>query len=576
MNISNRKLINIFLKGRRHDVFWMIIFLLIKHSPAWIMPVVVGRLIDLHLVASNVRVYWLLIYGGILVIFVIQNIFTHPIFIKFQSKIARSISWELRLKLCRRLQQLSLLFHNKTRTGRLNSKIIRDVDLIESFPVMLTEPLILSIATLLITFVIVLIRAPIGLPLFVILIPLSILLRRKYSSKIREGAKSFRVSFEDMGASLSDMMTMIPITRAHGLEERELEKISKKITDVFKRGIDYDMISAAYVSRGWASFTVCQTIFIVGAVYLSFRSLITIGDIVMLNAFFGNITGAVLSLMNTLPLLARTRESLESVYEVLDYPDIEQNEGKTKIEEVHGRFEFMNVSYYYPGSNEPAVSDITLNIKPRQSVGIVGSSGSGKTTLLFLILGFILPTKGEIYLDGHNINEIDLRTFRNHVSVVTQDIGFFSGTIKDNIAYGEQGVKDEDIIESLKLGNAWEFIKELPNGINTYFGEEGINLSGGQKQRIAIARALIRKPSVLILDEATSAVDLISEKIIQNAIEQIMKSQTTFIVSHRISIVRNVDFIIVMDKGRIVATGSHDELMKFDNPYFQFYKRLSG
>jgi len=565
------KLINIFFEGQWWNVFWMIFFYILKHSPVWVMPIVIARLIDLHSVEPNKRINMLILYGGLMILMFVIHPFLHPIYIKFQSKIARGVSLDLRIKLCRKLQQLSLLFHNRTRVGRLHSKIIRDIDVIESLPRLLTESFITAILTILITFVIILVRAPITILLFSILVPIAIAVRRKYRSVIKESAKLFRVNFENMSASLSDMMQMIPVTRAHGLEEYQMKTIIEKITNVFKKGMEYDIISAKYISISWAGFMICQTVFLIGAVYLSFLKVITVGDIVMFNSFFASVSGSILMLFGTLPMLTQVKESIESINEVLNYPDIEQNEGKIKISNVYGKFEFKNVYYSYPDSSEDAVSDITLKIEPGMSVGIVGPSGCGKTTLLFLLLGFIRPTKGKILIDDKDMNEIDLRSFRNYVSVVTQDTVFFSGTIKENVAYGETYITDEDVIRALKMANAWDFVKELPDNINTVIGEKGVSLSGGEKQRIAIARALIREPHVLILDEATSALDVISEKLIQDTLELVMKNQTTIIVSHRLSIVRNVDMIVVLDKGRIVAIGTHNELMKFDNPYSRFY-----
>jgi len=316
--------------------------------------------------------------------------------------------------------------------------------------------------------------------------------------------------------------------------------------------------------------TLFQASFLLGAVYFSFKGAITVGDVLMFNAFFASISGSILTLLNVTPLLTRARESLGSINEILQAPDKEQNAGKPGVKSVEGRLTFEDVIYKYPGADTIAINGLSLDIHAGESIAFVGPSGCGKSSMLSLALGFIRPESGRVLLDGRDMGDLDLRGFRSSVGVVAQDVVFFSGTVLYNVAYGTNGIPRERIADAIKLANAWEFVEALPDGMETQLGENGITLSGGQRQRLAIARALLRDPRVLVLDEATSALDVESEMTVQAALDDIMQHRTTIVVSHRLSTVRKCDRIVILDEGRIVAEGTHDQLMATHN----FYSRI--
>jgi len=275
------------------------------------------------------------------------------------------------------------------------------------------------------------------------------------------------------------------------------------------------------------------------------------------------------------PVIAKGIESVNSIGEVLLSEEIENNEGKPEIDTVKGAFSFRDVHFEYKGGGKRTLNGLNLDVTPGETIALVGESGAGKTTILNLVIGFYLTDQGQVLLDGKNINEIDLRSYRKHLAVVPQTSILFSGTIRDNIIYGCEDVTQEKLDEVIRAANLKELIDSLPDGLDTMVGEHGGRLSGGQRQRVSIARALIRNPKVIVLDEATSALDSISEKMIQEAVNNLTRNRTTFIVAHRLSTIRDADKIAVIDAGRCIEYGTYEELMAIKGRFYQMQKLQS-
>jgi len=271
-------------------------------------------------------------------------------------------------------------------------------------------------------------------------------------------------------------------------------------------------------------------------------------------------------LMGLAPMLSKGLESIKSMAEVLTEPDLEENEGKREVTEVEGRVTLEHVTHTYPGAAEPAIIDVSLDVQIGETVAFVGQSGSGKSSLLNLVIGFMSPTAGRILMDGVDLRDIDRRSYRQFLAVVPQETLLFEGTVRDNVTYGQRELTDDTVREALQAANAAEFVAEM-GGLDAIIGQRGSSLSGGQRQRLAIARALIRDPRVLVLDEATSALDPASEVLVQDALAKLMSGRTTFVVAHRLSTVRSADRIVVMQHGRIVESGGHDQLLAAGGAY---------
>lgn len=303
------------------------------------------------------------------------------------------------------------------------------------------------------------------------------------------------------------------------------------------------------------------------------KGLITTGD-------FASILVAIYMLFTPTKKIGEAYTSLQEIRASIDRVDalldVKQEEsGNIKLDEFKSSIVFENVSFVYPGRKTPVLKDLNLEIKCGEIIAIVGQSGMGKSTLIDLIPGFHRVSGGKITIDGIDIYATELRSLRELIGIVSQDIILFNDTIKENIAFGKNGVTDNDIIEAAKLSYADEFIQELPEKYDTMIGERGLKLSGGQKQRVAIARAILKNPPILILDEATSSLDSVSEGIVQQALEKVMKGRTTIVIAHRLSTIKHANRIVILDKGKISDIGTHEQLMSRNDTYIKLYSAFA-
>ena len=560
-------------KGQYPKLVAAVILFAIKHSPVWILPIVIARIINIIGDTARYTVDDLWLIGGVFFLIIIQNIPMHTLYVRVFSSAVNTMQVNVRSSIVKRLQELSISFHDNYQSGKLQTKVLRDVETLEILSRNLMNSVMPAILTIIVAFTFTVFKQPIVAIFYLVSVPVSSSLIFVFSKKMTARNKEYRSEIESLSANVIEMIQMIPVTRAHGVEDVEVSKMTSRLETVKTKGIRLEMIGALFGASSWTSFQIVMLVCLMFTSILAFRKTISVGDVVLFQSFFAMIVGAVNMILNSYPDLARGFESIRSIGEILESPDIEQNTGKRAVASVAGHFVFDNVSYTYDKAQQPAVKNLCTEIVAGESVAVVGESGSGKSTLMSLVIGFRRPTAGRILLDGTDMKELDLRQYRRFLAVVPQTTLLFSGSIRENVVYWIDSVSDRRLWEILEMANAAEFVSEMPHGFDTNLGELGTRLSGGQRQRISIARALARNPRVIILDEATSSLDVVSESLIQEAIRRLINGRTTFIVAHRLSTIRNANRILVMKDGACVESGTHDDLMRAKGEFYK-YKSL--
>lgn len=559
-------------KGNYHKFFLAVIFFFIKHAPVWVLPIVTANIIN-DITSGSPETYQnIIIQAMIMIVLVALNIPMNYMYTRYKSLATRYAETGLRRALVRKLQQLSISYHKETQSGRLQSKIMRDVEAVET----LSTQMFLSILNIALNIAIALIvtinKSLVVFIFFLLTTPIAAATMVFFRNVMKKRNNEFRKEMEETSARVMEMVELIPVTRAHALEEEEVQKMSGQLFAVAEKGYRLDVIQSLFGSVGWAIFQIFQVVCLGFTGFLAIKGTVMPGDITLYQSYFATIVSQVSSLMSLIPTIAKGIESVNSIGEVLLEDDIEQNEGKEIIKDIYGEFDFKDVTFRYNNIDRPVLHNLNLHVDKGETIALVGESGAGKSTILNLVIGFNQVNSGEVLIDGHNMKEIDLRSYRKYLAVVPQTSILFSGTIRDNITYGVDNVDEATLDEIVKAANLTDLINSLPDGLDTMVGEHGGKLSGGQRQRISIARALIRNPKVIVLDEATSALDSISEKLIQEALNNLTKDRTTFIVAHRLSTIKDADKIAVIADGHCVEYGTYDELMNLKGEFYQMKK----
>ena len=563
------------LENHRRDIFFAVIFYCIKHSPSWTTPLLIANMIDC--VVYKKPISTLAINFGLLAVITIQNYPMNVMYVRYLARAVRNLENRLRSALVDRMQQMSISFYQSTNAGALQTKVVRDVENIEQMMRHSFDGGLGAINSLIGALVITAFKVPQFLPFFLILGPISATVVIKMRKTLNAHNEDFRSEIERMSSRVNEMTTLLPITRAHGLEKNALKTMYTSFSSVKSAGLRLDRLQGHFTAIAWVTFQLTYVICVGFAAWCAITGFlpITAGGVVMLSSYFGMLVGSVLLLSSIAPMLSKGLTSIRSLGELLESPDLESNAGKRAVTTVTGKVEFCDVSFTYLTNHKPSLAKINVLAEPGRMVALVGPSGSGKSTFINLVIGFLRPTSGSITLDGVDMASIDLRSSRKFLSVVAQDTILFDGTVYENITYGMPEPTAAAAEAALRAANAWEFVSKLPDGMDTIVGERGSRISGGQKQRLAIARAIIRDPRILVLDEATSALDSESERLIQSALHELMKSRTTFVVAHRLSTVKEAHLILVLEDGVIVESGTHRELVSRSGTYRRLYDAQS-
>lgn len=548
-------------KGNYFRFFLSGFFYLIKHSPAWLMPIVIANIVNTVMSNATNPLRTIEINAVIVVFLVLLNVPMNYLHIHFSSRAIRTVEAGLRSTLVRKLQQLSMTFHKEFQSGKIQSKVIRDVEAVQTLSSQLFVGLLNITINITVALAITIVNNRAIFFFFLLTIPVASMTIVFFRNRIKRQNHRFRKEIEITAARVMDMEEMIPVTRAHALEATEVSRMKKLVENVSEEGYRLDIIQANFGSVSWAIFQIFQVACLVFTAWLVLEKKIAAGDIILYQSYFTSIVTQVSALIMLLPTISKGMESISSIGEVLNDHDVEDNSDKMILDGLEGTYTFEHVQFAYPNTTENVLKDLSISVEQGQTIAFVGSSGAGKSTIINLLIGFNLPGAGKLLVDGNDIRELNLRSYRKHIAVVPQNTILFSGSIRDNITYGLPGVTQKQIHNAIKAANLEALIQELPEGLETLVGEHGNKLSGGQRQRIAIARAIIRNPKVIIFDEATSALDSVSESLILDAMANLTKGRTTFVVAHRLSTIRQADKICVLNRGICVEFGTFDELM---------------
>ena len=570
---SLNKAILIFKYAENHKwKFYVgLVFLLLTGGTALAFPKLMGMLIDCVKQKNTSQANTIAL--GLFGILFLQSFFSFFRISLFVNYTENTLA-NLRLALYTNLIKLPMSFFTQKSAGELNSRISTDINQI-------SDTLATTIAEFLRQFILIIgsfiLLASINIKLtlmMVSVVPLVAIAAVFFGRFIRKYSKNLQDQVADSQSIVVESLQAITVVKAFANEWYEIARYKNKINEVVKiaiKGGNY---------RGYfASFIIfCLFGTIVGVVWygvtLSINGEMTVGDLisfVLYSTYVGASSGGIAELYTQ---IQKAVGATERVFELLGEEPENITANDTVLQKIKGEVIFKNVAFTYPSRKEIQVlKNVNFEATFGQKIAIVGSSGAGKSTISSLLLRFYDIESGSILIDNKNIYDYDLENLRGNMSIVPQDVILFGGTIKENIAYGKPNATTDEIMLAAKQANAYNFIEDFPEKFETLVGERGIKLSGGQRQRIAIARALLKNPSILILDEATSSLDSESEKLVQEALETLMEGRTSIIIAHRLSTIRNADQILVLDKGEITEKGTHQELIEIENG---IYKNLSN
>ncbi|HJA81805.1 MAG TPA: ABC transporter ATP-binding protein/permease [Candidatus Mediterraneibacter intestinipullorum] len=508
--------------------------------------------------------------AGLLVMYVIQSLCKY--YVSYQGHMMGAhMERDMRQQLFDHYEKLSFSYYSKNNSGQMMSKLVSDLFDIAEFAHHGPENLFISVVKILGSFVFLfLINWRLALPLIVLVLCMFLFSFRQ-NQRMQETFMENRRKIGDVNSSLQDTLAGIRVVQSFANEDIERDKFRKSNhAFLISKKNNYNCMGSF---MGWNLFFqgMMYLVTLVFGGYLIAKGLINVGDLAMYALYISIFISPIQILVELIEMMQkglagfrRFLDVMETEPEIVDAPDAQP------LEHVKGRVCYENVSFHYSDDEAPVLSHVSFEIPAGKSIALVGPSGSGKTTICSLLPRFYDVTGGRITIDGKDVRTLSLKSLRNQIGMVQQDVYLFSGTIRENIAYGKPGASMEEIITAAKQANIHDFIEELPDGYDTFVGERGTRLSGGQKQRISIARVFLKNPPILILDEATSALDNESERWIQQSLDELSKDRTTITIAHRLSTIRNADEIIVITEDGIAERGTHESLLEKGGIYAHY------
>ncbi len=550
-----------FLTSYKRESIGAALALMLVSGANLLAPLLVGRAIDDGIAPRKADVI-LMVVAGLVGVALARGLFT---FLQgyLAERASQGVAYDLRDALFERIERLSFSYYDRVQTGQLVQRITNDVEQIRSFAGSGVVQLANAVVMLLGAAALLFYLDPHLALVAMAVVPLIALLIIRFVLLIRPLFQGVQQTLGQLNSVLQEDLSGVRVIRAFAREDYETARYGAVNEDLLSRNLQTTRVFSNNFPFVFllANLGTLAIIWFGGWQVINDR--LSIGELVAFNTLLGFMLFPILTIGFLSASISRAGASATRVFEILDAPlEVTDKPDASPLPPIHCRVEFDDVSFRYPGSEREILSKISFVAEPGQTVAILGTTGSGKSTLVNLLPRFYDVTDGAVRLDGHDVRDVTLSSLRSQIGIVLQEARLFSGTVRDNIAFGKPDATDDEVRAAADAAQAGVFVRDLPNGYETVIGERGVGLSGGQRQRIAIARALLVDPHLLILDDSTSAVDAETEAAIQETLDSLMreKHRTVFVIAQRISTVRDADLILIVDNGAIAAMGTHEEL----------------